>query len=57
MHVPLFLLVSGYIWAYIKMETDKYDDACVVLKKKAKRLLVPYLFVGVVWAGPVYCFF
>ena len=53
MHVPLFLLVSGYIWAYIKMETDKYDDACVVLKKKAKRLLVPYLFAGVVWAGPV----
>lgn len=57
MHVPLFLLVSGYIWAYIKMETDKYDDACVVLKKKAKRLLVPYLFAGVVWAGPVYCIF
>lgn len=57
MHVPLFLLVSGYIWAYIKMETDKYNDACVVLKKKAKRLLVPYLFAGVVWAGPVYCFF
>lgn len=56
-HVPLFLLVSGYIWAYLKMETDKYDDACVVLKKKARRLLVPYLFVGVVWAGPVYCFF
>lgn len=56
-HVPLFLLGSGYIWAYLKMETDKYDDACVVLKKKARRLLVPYLFVGVVWAGPVYCFF
>lgn len=56
-HMPLFLLVFGYIWAYIKMETDKYDDACVVLKKNAKRLLVPCLFVGVVWAGPVYCFF
>ena len=57
MHVPLFLLVSGYIWAYIKMETDKYDDACVVSRRKPKRLLVPYLFAGVVWAGPVYCFF
>lgn len=56
-HVPLFLLVSGYIWAYLKMETDKYDDARVVLEKKARRLLVPYLFVSVVWAGPVYCFF
>lgn len=56
-HVPLFLLVSGYIWAYLKMETDKYDDARVVLKKKARRLLVPYFFVGAVWAGPVYCFF
>ena len=56
-HVPLFLLVSGYIWAYLKMETDKYDDVRVVLEKKARRLLVPYLFVGVVWAGPVYCFF
>ncbi len=56
-HVPLFLLVSGYIWAYLKMETAKYDDTRAVLKKKAKRLLVPYLFVGVVWAGPVYCLF
>lgn len=56
-HVPLFLLVSGYIWAYLKMETSKYDDSCVVIKKKVKRLLVPYLFVSIVWAGPVYYFF
>lgn len=29
----------------------------VALKKKAKRLLVPDLFRGAVWAGPVYCIF
>lgn len=45
-HVPLFLLVSGYIWAYLKMETRKYDDSCVVLRKKARRLLVPYAVVS-----------
>ena len=31
-HVPLFLLVSGCIWAYLTIETDKYDDARVALK-------------------------
>ena len=56
-HVPLFLLVSGYIWAYLKMETRKYDDSRVVLRKKARRLLVPYAVVSLVWAGPVFCFF
>ena len=56
-HVPLFLLVSGYIWAYLKMETHKYDDSCVVLKKKVRRLLVPYTVVSLVWAGPVFCLF
>lgn len=56
-HVPLFLLVSGYIWAYLKMETHKYDDSCVVLKKKVRRLLVPYAVVSLVWAGPVFCLF
>lgn len=56
-HVPLFLLVSGYIWAYLKMETSKYDDVRIVLRKKAKRLLMPYLLIGLFWAGPVYCVF
>lgn len=49
--------MSGYIWAYLKMETSEYDDMRVVIKKKVKRLLVPYLFVSIVWAGPAYCFF
>lgn len=56
-HVPLFLLVSGYIWAYLKMETRKYDDSRVVLRKKARRLLVPYAVVSLAWAGPVFCVF
>ena len=39
------------------METHKYDDSCVVLKKKVRRLLVPYTVVSLVWAGPVFCLF
>lgn len=56
-HVPLFVLVSGYIWGYLKIETTHYDNGLHVMRKKVLRLLVPYLFVSLVWAVPFWVYF
>ena len=51
-HVPTFVLVSGYLYGYLKNETARYSSSRAVLAKKARRLLVPYAFVCLVWAVP-----
>ncbi len=51
-HVPTFVLVSGYLYGYLKNETTRYASSRAVLIKKARRLLVPYAFVCLVWAVP-----
>lgn len=53
-HVPVFVFVSGYLYAYLKFETDRYKYTKIVIAKKARRLLVPYVFVCAVWAVPFY---
>lgn len=52
--VPAFYFASGYIYSYIKCETNRYVDSKKVLINKALRLLVPYLFVSSVWCVPVW---
>ena len=56
-HVPVFVLLSGYIWGYLKLETSLYDSGFAVMRKKACRLLVPYVFACVVWAVPFWILF
>lgn len=56
-HVPVFVFMSGYLYAYLKGETDRYDSMSVVMAKKAKRLLVPYAFACVVWVVPFWVLF
>lgn len=51
-HVYAFALVSGMIFAF-KMEKRAYSSFGELLIKKMKRLLVPYLFVALVWVIPV----
>ena len=55
--VPLFMLISGYIWGYLKLETSRYGNSLKVLRKKCARLLVPYLFVSIIWAVPFWVYF
>ncbi len=43
-HVPLFLFISGYFY-----REEEEDDPFVYLKKKAKRLLLPYFIWNVVY--------
>lgn len=56
-HVYAFTLVSGYIFYYIKYEKGGYQKYLPFLYNKAKRLLVPYVFIAAVWVMPVYSYF
>ena len=55
--VPVFMMCSGYLYAYLKMETNRYDDMGRVLAKKAKRLLIPYLCACLLWVVPWWVYF
>ena len=52
-HVHAFTLVSGYLFSYLKWDKGKYKDFKLFISNKAKRLLVPYVFISVVWAIPI----
>ena len=51
-HIYAFALVSGYIFAY-KIMREEYSRYLPFLKNKAKRLLVPYAFVMLIWVAPI----
>ena len=51
-HMPLFFFISGVIYG-ICIGKGKYGDVRIFVGKKVKRLLVPYLFWGIVVVTPV----
>ncbi|MBE5887892.1 MAG: acyltransferase [Lachnospiraceae bacterium] len=56
-HIYAFALVSGYIYAYSRFEKGKYVEVYPFVRTKAKRLLVPYIFVALLWAAPIHAYF
>ncbi len=52
-HIYGFTLVSGFLFGYLKLEKGKYADFWSFVGKKVKRLLVPYVFVCLVWVAPI----
>ena len=56
-HVHTFTLVSGYIYYYIRYEKERYNDRWAFVLNKTKRLLVPYIFVSIVWVIPITQYF
>jgi len=56
-HVYVFTLISGYLFYYIRYERGGYTQYIPFLINKAKRLLVPYVFIAAVWVVPVHIFF
>lgn len=56
-HVCTFVLVSGYLFYYLRYERDKYDKFIPFLQKKVQRLLIPAYFVGLIWIIPVNTYF
>ncbi|MDD4076326.1 MAG: acyltransferase [Eubacteriales bacterium] len=51
-HVHTFVAVSGYLFAYLRTETHRYDSARHVLGNKAQRLLLPYVCASLFWVIP-----
>ena len=51
-HIYAFVLVSGYIFCF-KVLSGGYNEYIPFLKNKAKRLLIPYVFVMIVWVVPL----
>ena len=51
-HIYGFTLVSGYLLYFLKYEKGKYSSLIPFVVNKAKRLLVPYVFVSAIWAIP-----
>ncbi len=52
-HIYAFTLISGYIFTYIKLQKGGYNNFNAFVKTKFLRLIVPFIFVCVVWAIPV----
>lgn len=44
-HLPIFFLISGYLFAY-KRNMGGYDDNIKFVKDKAARVLIPYCVIG-----------
>lgn len=56
-HTYAFVMVSGYIFAYKKYERDDYKKIRDLIHNKAKRLLIPYVFVSAIWVVPCGIYF
>ena len=51
-HIYGFALVSGYLFFFLKHEKNRYSTFSLFAVNKAKRLLLPYVFVSVIWVIP-----
>lgn len=45
--MPLFIFVSGYLFIYL-FQKQKYPTIGFLIKNKIKRLIIPYLFFGII---------
>ncbi len=54
-HMPLFFLISGYLFS---LTNPEFEKACTgkFVQKKIKRLLIPYVVIGTVIFGVKYVF-
>lgn len=55
-HIQAFTMASGFLFYYLKKEKKRYNNPKKDIKKRATRLLVPYIFACALWAIPVDCF-
>lgn len=55
-HMPLYMCVTGMVYGLCVFDLGKYRNGRVAfLGNKAKRLLIPYLCVGLFYVAPVMC--
>lgn len=48
-HMPLFFSISGYLF----IDGCTMKKFSVILRNKFKRLIVPYLIIGILWVYPI----
>lgn len=51
-HIQAFTMASGFLFYYLRSSRGDTNHA-LAIKKRAKRLLIPYLFTSLLWAVPV----
>lgn len=55
-HIYAFTLISGYIFYHLRNErkeiNNKYNNLSNFIRLKLKRLIIPYIFVSIVWVIP-----
>lgn len=56
-HIYAFALVSGYLYYFLRIEKGRYAKFIPFLRNKINRLIVPYIFVAVVWVIPIQTMF
>lgn len=56
-HIYSFTLVSGYLFFYMKCEQGRYNKFLPFVMNKFKRLLIPYIFVSLIWVIPFALYF
>ena len=52
-HIFAFVIISGYIFRYLQVEKDHYPSFRKFVGKKIQRLIIPLLFVSVIWTLPI----
>lgn len=52
-HNYCFFLISGYIYYFLRYEKNQYAYYLPFIRKKAKRLVIPAVFIGFFWVAPI----
>lgn len=52
-HIYAFTVISGYLFSYSKYTLNKYKVFSEFMLNKVRRLLIPFLFVSVIWVIPI----
>lgn len=56
-HMKLYMVTSGMVYGFCIVDMGKYKNTTAFIIKKARRLLVPYLFWGWCLVAPVLVYF
>lgn len=56
-HIYAFVLISGYVFSYLRNEKGQDNNFFPFVIKKSKRLLVPFVFTMLIWVLPFALYF
>ena len=51
-HVYGFVIISGYLFYYLRHDINKYDQFIPFVVQKVKRLVVPAIAISIIWCVP-----